>query len=69
MTSGCVCLFRPDTDPVMSERSLLVVSAAARLGPHPGGHNGTGENVLLGDGGAACSSREECGDKGCVCVC
>lgn len=33
----------------------------------PGGYNGAAENVLSVDGGAACSSRKECGDRG-TCV-
>lgn len=37
------------------------------LGPDPSGYNSAVENVLSVDGGAACSSRKECGDRGHVC--
>ncbi|CAB1439166.1 unnamed protein product [Pleuronectes platessa] len=48
----------------MGGRALLVVSVVVRLGPDPSGYNCALENVLSGDGGAACSSRKECGDRG-----
>lgn len=51
----------------MGGRALLVVSVVVWLGPDPDGYNGAVENVLSVDGGAACSSRKECGDRGHVC--
>lgn len=51
----------------MGGRALLVVSVVVWLGPDPGGYNGALENVLSFDGGAACGSRKECGDRGHVC--
>ena len=51
----------------MGGRALLVVAMVVWLGPDPSGYNGAVENVLSVDGGAACSSRKECGDRGHVC--
>lgn len=54
-------------DAVMDGRVLMVVSVLVWLGPDPAGCNGAVENVLSVDGGAACSGRKECGDRGHVC--
>lgn len=51
----------------MGGRSLLVVSVVMWLGPDLSGYNGAVENVLSVDGGAACSCRKECGDRGHTC--
>lgn len=51
----------------MGVRALLVVAVVVWLGPDLSGYNGAVENVLSVDGGAAYSSRKECGDRGHVC--
>lgn len=51
----------------MGGGALLVVAVVVWLGRDLSGYNAAVENVLSLDGGAACSSRKECGDRGRVC--